>query len=135
MIEKQEAIEAIEVYRKNIEHILGNENELVKVIETCRKLVDEIEEVPETHYTDTISRRGLLKYLEEKSGMNTPDWLRETIEEMPDAQPEIIRCGNCKYAEVADGKDSQDGYTCQFHKGSIWFSGSYCSWAERRTNG
>ena len=48
------------------------------------------------------------------------------------AQPEIIRCGQCKYAEVADKEDAQDGYTCQFHRGSIWFSGSYCSWAERK---
>ena len=50
------------------------------------------------------------------------------------AQQEIIRCGQCKYAEVADKEDAQDGYTCQFHRGSIWFSGSYCSWAERRTD-
>lgn len=49
-----------------------------------------------------------------------------------DAQPEIIRCKDCKFAEVADKEDGQDGYTCQFHRGSIWFSGSYCSWAERR---
>lgn len=48
------------------------------------------------------------------------------------AQPEIIRCGQCKYAEAADSEDNQDGYTCQFHRGSIWFSGSYCSWAELR---
>lgn len=47
-------------------------------------------------------------------------------------QPEIVRCGQCKYAEAADKEDAQDGYTCQFHRGSIWFSGSYCSWAERR---
>lgn len=51
---------------------------------------------------------------------------------MPSAQPEIIHCRECKYAEVADKEDSQDGYTCQFHRGSIWFGGSYCSWAERR---
>ena len=51
---------------------------------------------------------------------------------LPSAQPEVIRCGQCKYAKVADPEDSQDGYTCQFHRGSIWFSGSYCSWAERR---
>lgn len=46
--------------------------------------------------------------------------------------PEIIHCHECKYAEVADKDDNQDGYTCPFHRGSIWFSGSYCSWAERR---
>ena len=54
------------------------------------------------------------------------------LKSLPSAQPEIIRCKDCKYAEVADKEDGQDGYTCQFHRGSIWFSGSYCSWAERR---
>ena len=44
---------------------------------------------------------------------------------------EVVRCKDCKYAEVADPEDSQDGYICQFHRGCIWFSGSYCSWAER----
>ena len=58
-----------------------------------------------------------------------------TIKKLPSAQPEIVRCGQCKYAEVADTQDNQDGYTCQFHRGSIWFSGSYCSWGERRTDG
>ena len=32
---------------------------------------------------DLISRQGLLKRLEEKSGMNTPEWLVETINEEP----------------------------------------------------
>lgn len=57
----------------------------------------------------------------------------DAIRNLPSAQPEIIRCNQCKYAEVADPEDCQDGYTCQYHRGSIWFSGSYCSWAERRT--
>jgi len=57
------------------------------------------------------------------------------IGNLPSAQLEIVRCGQCKYAEVADAQDNQDGYTCQFHRGSIWFSGSYCSWGERRTDG
>ena len=65
-------------------------------------------------------------------------WMRyrlfeKVLREQPTVeQPEIIRCRECKYAEVADKEDSQDGYTCQFHRGSIWFGGSYCSWAERR---
>ena len=60
--------------------------------------------------------------------------IRKSLKDLPSAQPEIVRCGQCKYAEVADKEDTQDGYTCQFHRGSIWFSGSYCSWAERRTD-
>lgn len=60
---------------------------------------------------------------------------KHDVIDAPSAQPEIVRCGQCKYAEVADEEDAQDGYTCQFHRGSVWFSGSYCSWAERRTDG
>lgn len=60
--------------------------------------------------------------------------VEEHLKKLPSAQPEVIRCRECKYAEVADSEDSQDGYTCQFHRGSIWFSGSYCSWSERRTD-
>ena len=68
--------------------------------------------------------------------VNLPDdWVDQIINRLrndPDADwVEVIRCKDCKYAEVADPEDSQDGYTCQFHRGSIWFSGSYCSWAER----
>lgn len=51
-----------------------------------------------------------------------------------DALSEIVRCKDCKYAEVADSEDHQDGYTCRFHRGSIWFSGSYCSFAVRKEN-
>jgi hypothetical protein len=85
------------------------------------------------------------KQFQESDELDVGDWIvhrifvqnmsdidRRTILDLPSAQPEIIRCGQCKYAEVADKEDAQDGYTCQFHRGSIWFSGSYCSWAERK---
>ena len=81
---------------------------------------------------DAISRRAALECFEMT---NTRPGAKHAIETLPSVQPEIIRCHQCKYAEVADSEDSQDGYTCQFHRGSIWFSGSYCSWAERRQNG
>lgn len=58
--------------------------------------------------------------------------LRKDLRKLPSAQLKIIHCKDCKFAEVADKEDNQDGYTCQFHRGSIWFSGSYCSWAERQ---
>lgn len=45
---------------------------------------------------------------------------------------DIVHCRECKYAEIADKTDDQDGYTCQFHRGSIWFSGSFCSWGKRK---
>lgn len=86
-----------------------------------------------------ISRQAAIDAFLNVLGSRNPNWFPnqterdvfEAIKSLPSAQPEIIRCGQCKYAEVADPEDSQDGYTCQFHRGSIWFSGSYCSWAER----
>ena len=44
MIYKEEAIDAIEVYRRNTEHILGENSEIVKAIKTCEMLVEEIED-------------------------------------------------------------------------------------------
>ena len=44
MIYKEEAIDAIEVYRRNTEHILGENSEIVKAIKTCEMLVQEVEE-------------------------------------------------------------------------------------------
>ena len=43
---------------------------------------------------DLISRLGLLKRLEEKSGMNTPEWLAETINEEPGIEIEepVLAC-------------------------------------------
>ena len=86
---------------------------------------------------DLISRQAAIDAVSETLKgvfVEYRDVAEKTIKKVPSAQPEIIRCKDCKYAEVADTEDSQDGYTCQFHRGSIWFSGSYCSWAERRTD-
>lgn len=58
--------------------------------------------------------------------------INEVAKVSSDNLVEVVRCKDCKYAEVADPEDSQDGYICQFHRGCIWFSGSYCSWAERK---
>lgn len=94
--------------------------------------------------TDAISRQAVLSEIEvvcfskewikfrvDYGSHGVRDYIIKYVKDMPSVQPEIIRCCQCKYAEVADSEDSQDGYTCQFHQGSIWFSGSYCSWAER----
>jgi len=93
-----------------------------------------------------ITDKQAIEHLQESGWMQNHDkqmyemGLREKLADdsdsynalLPSAQTEIIRCKDCKYAEVADKEDNQDGYTCQFHRGSIWFSGSFCSWAERR---
>ena len=44
MIDKQEAMDVLECYRRNMAHILGEDDEKVKVIETCENLVAEAED-------------------------------------------------------------------------------------------
>ncbi len=41
---KQEAIEALTTYKRNMEHILGKKSSEVKVINTCITLIDEIKD-------------------------------------------------------------------------------------------
>ena len=41
---KQEALDALGLYRRNMAHIVGKNDEAVKAIETCIRLVDEIED-------------------------------------------------------------------------------------------
>lgn len=40
----QEALDVLEIYKRNMIHILGDHDEKVKVIETCQMLISELEE-------------------------------------------------------------------------------------------
>ena len=96
-------------------------------IDALDRIFDRCEEIEAHLQEGDPDRTGYKMY---------PDYMTvwNFLHQLPSAHSEIIRCKDCKYAEVADTEDSQDGYTCQFHRGSIWFSGSYCSWAKRRTD-
>lgn len=62
------------------------------------------------------------------------DWQVERMERdksilksLPSAQPEIVRCKDCKYAD--------EDFVCQNDKGlAIQDDDDYCSFAERRTD-
>lgn len=53
----------------------------------------------------------------------------DDIEKLPSAEPQIIRCKDCKwYAERADFA------YCSYHDDDIlWMDDDYCSYATRRT--
>lgn len=51
------------------------------------------------HFSHGINNDGVL-YVPFREVM-------DNLKALPSAQPEIIRCGQCKYAEVADPEDSQ----------------------------
>lgn len=126
-----------------------NDKHIKKIVE-CHKAQLSQEGTTKDATSDTISRQAAIDVLDvlcqehrykipgkietysqyNEAWQDALDRAEGAIFNLPSAQPEVIRCGQCKYAKVADPEDSQDGYTCQFHRGSIWFSGSYCSWAE-----
>ena len=54
------------------------------------------------------------------------------LRNLPTAQPEIVRCGDCKHYYFADNRIPQEQrYTCELD-GDRWNPDSFCSFAERR---
>lgn len=154
----EEAIKILTL-TKRLEDTLGNFDGGVKNSDLSKSLAMAIKALGHQPCDDCISRQQAIEALDEirhalweidipsptvpeyvepheqvQSVWKLLDKKQKELYALPSAQPEIIRCRECKYAEVADKEDTQDGYICQFHRGSIWFSGSYCSWAERRTD-
>jgi len=88
---------------------------------------------------DTISRAAALDALGERPVVwsdnddytlgerNQYDIDRLAIETVPTAQPEIIRCRNCKFA-------SGDSRICMQFGHSPIGELDFCAWAERRTD-
>ena len=59
--------------------------------------------------------------------------LRKDLRELPSAQPEIIRCKDCKHYFFADNRIPQEQrYSCALD-GDRWKPDSFCSFAERKT--
>lgn len=83
--------------------------------------------------TDCISREQAIDALDEIEaevadgyGYQYAKW-REYFVEMPSAQPDIIRCRNCKFA-------SGDSRICMKFDHSPIGELDFCAWAERRTD-
>ena len=55
--------------------------------------------------------------------------------DLPSAQPEIIRCRDCKHYYYADNRIPQERMCVCDLDGDRWSPDSYCSFAERREDG
>ena len=74
---------------------------------------------------DLISRQALLESIERisvKGNVLDDDWIYRFVQEFPSAEPEIIRCKDCKYYKENTMVCSRYGLE----------DDDYCSWAERR---
>lgn len=88
---------------------------------------------------DTISRQGVKEWLNKWEGYIDRDIIARMqcrVIDIPSAQPEIIRCKECKHAKItADGKYMK--YCSQWDvDDALYLDGDFfCGHAERRTNG
>ena len=62
MIYKQEALDSIEVFRRNTIHVLGENDPQVKTIDTCKMLVEEVEDYPEIILCKDCRYQGTYSY-------------------------------------------------------------------------
>lgn len=89
---------------------------------------------------DTIYRQDAIDAVKELCEHYTPtksvkhphmDFVIEELQHLPSAQPEIIRCKDCKYSDENWRRVSVRWLPCMdMRTGSNWFCGS----AERRTD-
>ena len=93
--------------------------------------------------SDLISRQAAIEYLmtnmnwyDEDGYESDDDYKRECITDLingvPSAQPEIIRCKDCRYYQ-----DNNDGYphiNCKWDANETPDADDFCSGAERRTD-
>jgi len=72
---------------------------------------------------DLISRQAAIEAFEDTT--YTKNEIRRRITELPSAQPEIIRCKDCKHWDGVD--------TCDVIDAPVW-DNDFCSMAERRSD-
>ena len=101
-----------------------------------------LEEVPETHdkrtethACDLIDRQAAIDALLELRTEHRVSWqdaVIDMLEALPSAQPEIIRCKDCKYSDTDNTLGVMFCWRVSYHEAS---EDGFCSWAERRENG
>lgn len=81
---------------------------------------------------DKMPVRGFKKDGETIHGLISLSQVNSAIINLPSAQPEIIRCKDCKYSDTDNTLGVMFCWRVSYHEAS---EDGFCSWAERRTDG
>lgn len=113
--------------------------------EACKELVELLKEQPETaaqtaesaqnvSNEDLISRKAAIDAIYHHLPSVSRTRARTMLHEVPSAQPEIIRCKDCKYiTEHYDTDGNVPYWTCSEWDSRTDYDG-FCHYAERRTD-
>lgn len=91
--------------------------------------------------SDLISRKAVVDFLMDTADgydyiETRTDKMIEDIKKIPSAEPEIIRCKDCKHWTQSTGKMKGYGLgRCDFHDADLVTCNGFCYWAEGRTDG
>ena len=89
--------------------------------------------------SDLISRQAAIDaIMGQPPEPHYPSWYAAQIEKLPAAQPEIIRCKECKYWKDSDGvyrRGFDAESKCPLNLKKVYEGTFYCGMAERRTDG
>lgn len=95
-----------------------------------------MEKKNERKINDTINRQAAIDAIWDGINMDIyTKEVKEILEELPSAQPEIIRCKDCKWCiEHYDTRENAPYWVCKNWDGGTEADG-FCHEAERRTDG
>ena len=97
-------------------------------------------DVPDTNVGDTISRQAAIDFIDAGRFVNPnePRWSDNEIvnflKSRPSAQPEIIRCKDCKYKNRYKFPPKYDERDYCERNERVTQRDGFCYWAERRTD-
>ena len=145
LISRQDALDVLDEFQESVEN--GTPCYAKARAQMCNILPIQpekrTEERTETHACDLINRQALMKEFSDfvRASNNsdfaqTPTW-NDTVSlvgSMPSAQPEIIRCKDCKYAHITihgEVKYCDEWFPDESH---YIDTDNYCSFAERKTD-
>ena len=140
LIDRDEAIMAVKMGALSAATLYGRTDEgSTALYETVRAIKAIPSVQPETH--DKRTETHACDCISRQAAINAPvrmvsegiEWIPVYhVEQLPSAQPEIIRCKDCKHHHY-EGEDIP--YCDRIDYGYGWKDNDYCSMAERRTDG
>ena len=88
---------------------------------------------------DLISRQAAIEahyeYCNKHPDAGFPVWSLKILKDLPSAQPEIIRCNDCKHWTQTTGNMRGFGLgDCDYINAKLVNCNGFCYWAERRTD-